>query len=984
MMKIQRLYRRLAILGTLVVLGWALFAQLRAWRTRGNLLQAQQEIAAGQLDAARMRLASLATRPGKEGGAVDYWLGVCEALAGRTDEALGAFARVPEGFPFDPLGAYLEAKANLSLGRLSPAERRLEAALARGGPGLNQVFSLLGHIYEIQVRFDDSRGLLLVRLAGVDDPVNVLRELSNFDLRRLPYEGLRAALDKSGELAPDDPRVWLGKARLAIHAGRWDEAASWLGRCRDAGADTPVWRAWLEWARGSSRVDEALEAASRLGQGHLEMEERLELLAWVDERRGDLAAETTALGRWLELEPTATRAMERLAELAHRAGQSRRVGELRRRKSDVERALEAYRLRLWRDEPLRGAADRSALAHLAEAAGHRPEARALYSWAMKADPADQPSREGLARLDRADAQRRAAVLASVDPLTVREEATRPGKPTADSGPAAELAFTDDATAAGLRFIYDNAETPIHQLPEPFGGGLALLDYDGDGWLDVYCVQGGPFDAKRRSDHAADVSGDRLYRNRGDGTFEDVTEACGIARFPRGHGHGVATGDIDGDGRTDLFVTRWRSYALYRNKGDGTFEDITDGSGLGGRRDWPTSAAFADLDGDGDLDLYVCHYAAWDLDNPKICRDTTTGAYLNCSPLDAEALPDRLFRNDGSRFTDVTAEAGIVDRDGRGLGVVAADLDGDGKVDLFVANDSSANFLYRNLGGMHFEEVGHESGVAGNASGAYQAGMGVAAGDLDGDGLIDICVTNFYGESVTFFRNLGSGVFCDATEAVGLGVATRRLLGFGIALFDADDDGTLDLATANGHVNDIRPNYPYRMPFQILRGGAGRLTDVSDRAGAPWQVPHMGRGLAVGDVDNDGRPDLVVLSHNEPLAYLHNRSTVGRFLTLRLEGDGRASNRDAVGAKVVVNAGGRRRVAYRTGGGSYQSASDPRLHFGLGAAGTVDLVEIAWPSGRVDRHRDLRADTGYLIREGDERPGSLRGFSRDAGSGRPGG
>src|SRR4029077_3429144 len=243
-------------------------------------------------------------------------------------------------------------------------------------------------------------------------------------------------------------------------------------------------------------------------------------------------------------------------------------------------------------------------------------------------------------------------------------------------------------------------------------------------------------------------------------------------------------------------------------------------------------------------------------------------------------------------------------------------------------DSSANFLFHNKGGMRFQEVGHEAGVAGNASGAYQAGMGVAAGDLDSDGRIDLAVTNFYGESTTFYRNLGSGAFLDATSQVGLAVPSRRLLGFGIGLLDADNDGRLDMASANGHVNDLRPNYPYRMPAQLLLGGAdGRLRDVSDRAGAPWQVPRMGRGLAVGDLDNDGREDVLILSHNQPLAYLHNRTDGGRFLTLRLEG--RQSNRDAVGAEVSVVSGGRKRVAWRTGGGSYQSATDPRLHFGLG-------------------------------------------------------
>ncbi len=344
------------------------------------------------------------------------------------------------------------------------------------------------------------------------------------------------------------------------------------------------------------------------------------------------------------------------------------------------------------------------------------------------------------------------------------------------------------------------------------------------------------------------AGDRLFHNRGDGTFEDVTDRSGIGRFPRGHGHGVTVGDVDGDGHPDVFVTRWRSYALYRNRGDGTFEDVTDAWGLGGRRDWPTSAALADLDGDGDLDLYVCHYAAWDLANPRICRDPKTQAYLNCNPLLAEALPDHLFRNDGGRFVDVTAESGIVDRNGRGLGVVAADLDADGRVDLFVANDSSANFLFRNLGGMRFEETAHAAGVAGNASGNYQAGMGAAAGDLDGDGLIDLAVTNFYGESTTYYRNLGGGVFVDATAASGLAVASRRLLGFGVAFLDANDDGRLDLASANGHVNDLRPNYPYLMPAQLLDR---RLRRPPDR-----RLRHRRRavaGAAHGARPGRGRP-----------------------------------------------------------------------------------------------------------------------------------
>ena len=977
MMRIGRRWRRLGFAAVLLVLGLVGFARLRAWNDLGVLRLAQQEIARGQLAAAQRRLASLAARPGALGGAADYWLGICEALGGRPEAALRAFARLPEGYAFEPAGAYHEAKSNLTQGKLHAAERRLEQVLARGGPGLDQIRDLLIRIYEIEVRFDDVKVLLRARLSDVEDPIRVLKELSNYELERLPYSGLQPALEKAGVLAPRDERVWLGKSRLAIEAGRWEEAREWLDRCQNTGADTPIQRARIDLGRGSGRPDLVLDAARQLRPGQLEAGERLGLMAWLHKQRGDTNAESSMLEQWLRLNPAATTALERLAELAQRAGQSDRVANLRRRKSEVERALDAYRHLLWREEPLRGAAERYELARLADAAGRQLEARVLYNWTLTADPDHSRAREALAQLDRMDAQRNRELASHNEPwpsspFMARRNSAEWGEP-----PIGTLSFTDDAEAAGLRFVYDNAETIFHQLPEPFGGGLALLDYDGDGWLDVYCVQGGPFTPASSNEATSPNSGDQLFHNRGDGRFDNVTDASGIGRFPRGHGHGVAVGDIDGDGHPDLFVTRWRSYALYRNQGDGTFEDITTRAGLSGGRDWPTSAALADFDGDGDLDLYVCHYAAWDLENPRLCRNTANSEYINCNPLDAEALPDHLFRNDAGRFVDVTAEAGIVDRGGRGLGVVAADLDDDGRVDLFVANDSSANFVFRNLGGMRFEEVGHSAGVAGNASGAYQAGMGVAAGDLDGDGLLDLTVTNFYGESTTFYRNLGGGNFTDATASVGLAVASRRLLGFGVALFDADNNGRLDLASANGHVNDLRPNYPYLMPAQLLVSGVdGRLTDYSDRAGAPWTVPRMGRGLAVGDLDNDGRTDVLILSHNQPLAYLHNRTEARRFLTIRLEG--RSSNRDGIGAKVAVTAAGRRRVAQRVGGGSFQSASDPRMHFGMGGADRVESIEIVWPSERSSRFRDLKTDNGYLLVEGALEPSPLNGFPQPKG------
>jgi hypothetical protein len=500
------------------------------------------------------------------------------------------------------------------------------------------------------------------------------------------------------------------------------------------------------------------------------------------------------------------------------------------------------------------------------------------------------------------------------------------------------------------------------------GGAGLLDYDGDGRLDVYLVQGGPFPP----DPAGGRLGDRLFRNRGEGTFEDVTEVSGLGPLHGGYGHGVAVGDYDNDGHPDLFITRWRRYALYHNQGDGTFADATASAGLGGDRDWPTSAAFADFDGDGDLDLYVCHYLAWDADQRETCRSPSSGRVIACDPRRFAARPDHLFRNDRGRFVDVTREAGIVDEDGRGLGVVAVDLDDDGKLDLFVANDGSANYLFRNRGGLRFEETGHIAGVAAGASGGYQAGMGVACGDLDGDGRLDLAVTNFFGESTTMYQNLGGGLFADRTAAAGLLAPSRHLLGFGIAFLDADNDGHLDLLTVNGHVADERPEIPYAMPAQLLRGGpSGRLTVAHAEADSPLQMPRVGRALAVGDLDNDGRVDAIVLAHDGPAAFFHNQGPTGHSITFRLEGT--ASNRDAVGARVSIEAGGRRQVAVRLGGGSYQSAGDPRLHFGLGHATRIDTLEVRWPSGRIDRFRDLAADAGYLLREGDARPQTLPGW-----------
>ncbi|AMV39403.1 FG-GAP-like repeat-containing protein [Planctomyces sp. SH-PL62] len=952
------------------------------WRFATSLEQSRLLMEAQRFPEARERLLGLrSSRPSDP--EVAYRLGVCEHAVGRPEASLAAWAGVSPGNEWWGKASLARARTLVGdMGRFSEAEALLEAMLdgAAAPADRDEVRRTLSELYFWQGRREEVLGLIEENWRNTTDPTGDLVDHWKGENAPTLFEAVRNEVERAAALSPGDDRVWLAQADLALQTGRLAEAKAKLERCLEARPeDQAVWRARLELAR----VEEDLEAF-RLCLAHLRadrftVEKALGVRAWLAKREGDGAAERAVLERLIAVAPSDAGALDRLAVLAAESGEVERSRELRVRKATCDAAKDRYRLLI--DEKI-APARFTELAGLAETIGRKFEARGWWTLRAAFVPTDPSAREALARLREPVSRESpspgvtlAQALASDEAESVGSAANPARKPaTTDIVPPL---FRDDAETVGLRFEFDNGRSPKRQIPETTAGGVALLDYDGDGWMDVYVVQGGAFPA----DPSRPYEGDRLFRNRGDGSFEDATAISGIADMARGFGHGVTVGDIDNDGRPDLFVTRWRSYALYRNRGDGTFADATAELGLDGDRDWPTSAAFADLDNDGDLDLYVCHYLVWDADDPTLCPRVTVAKtselsdpgqrYNYCTPRPFAALPDRLYRNDGSRFVDVTAEAGIVDVEGRGLGVLAADVDDDGLVDLFVANDTTANYLWRNLGGMKFEEMGLVSGVACNAGGAFQAGMGTACGDIDGDGRLDLFVTNFYGESTTCFRNLGDGAFGDHGGLLGLAGPSRYMLGFGICLLDADNDGRLDVATANGHVNDDRPDYPYQMPTMLLLGGPdGRLVDVTESSGAPWSIPRVSRGLATCDLDNDGRVDLVVLAQKSPLGYFHNLAESGRSLTLELEGT--ASNRDAVGAVVSVTAGGRRLRRWRSGGGSYQSASDPRLHFGLGASDQVDQVEVRWPSGRVERFAKLEADRGYRLREGDPAPIPLPG------------
>jgi hypothetical protein len=539
-------------------------------------------------------------------------------------------------------------------------------------------------------------------------------------------------------------------------------------------------------------------------------------------------------------------------------------------------------------------------------------------------------------------------------------------------PAGDPILVDVATEAGIDFTFHTGTRGRHDLPEIMGGGVALFDADGDGRLDVYLTDGGPIDAEDDVDPPC-----RLYLNRGGWRFEDVT-ATAEAPGPR-YAMGCAVGDVDGDGRDDLLVTGWGGRRLYRNLGGGRFEDVTARAGLGSS-DWGTSAAFADLDGDGDLDLYVCNYVEYDARRAPFCA-APDGRRDYCGPEVFAAQPDRLYRNDGDgTFTDVSDEAGIVDRDGRGLGVLIADLDDDGRADVFVANDGTASFLWRNLGGMRFEEIASRAGVALDGRGQALAGMGAAVGDVDGDGRLELLVGNLLGRGTVGWSAIGDGLYVDASDRLGLRVATRGVTGFGLALADFDGDGDLDALQANGHVLDReRLGEPLAMRPILLSNEGGRFREKS--AGDWFDRPILGRGVAIGDLDGDGRPDAVVARLDGPAAVLRNRSEARMAAIVA-----------APGASVRVTVKGQTTTHVAAGGGSYLAASPPVAYVAVGDAEVIERVEVTWADGTREAWTDVPArasialeqGTGDRVRSADQsrNSGARSGSARAAASSTP--
>ena len=504
-----------------------------------------------------------------------------------------------------------------------------------------------------------------------------------------------------------------------------------------------------------------------------------------------------------------------------------------------------------------------------------------------------------------------------------------------------------AAASKITWVHDNAHSPDRQLPETVGAGCAFFDYDNDGWMDVYFVNSGPSDFFTP---AAPLK-NALYRNNRDGTFTDVTDKAGVAggKF----GMGVAAGDYDGDGNTDLYVTNYGPNILYRNNGNGTFTEVTGKAGVAAPG-WSTCATWFDYDNDGKLDLFVSSFVFYDKSQNPLCTDPTLKRRYYCVPRLFKAQPSRLFHNNGDgTFQDVSSESGIAGHPGKSFGAVATDVNNDGLMDLFVANDTMPNFLFVNKGGGKFEEMGLAAGVAYGEAGRPRSGMGVDAADFDGDGWQDLFVANIDQEFFSLYRNEKELIFTDQPGEIA--PATQLLSGWGLKFFDYDNDGDPDLFLVNGHPDDMIESriarVRYKEPLLLFENTGRAFKDVSANAGTVFSKLFSGRGMALGDFDNDGDTDVLTSNNGEPPLLLRNQGgNRNNWVGLQLVAT--KSKPAAVGAVITWQAGAVKRSRLKTGGGSYLSSHDPREILGLGTATKIDSVEIRWPSGKVNRLTNL--------------------------------
>ena len=533
------------------------------------------------------------------------------------------------------------------------------------------------------------------------------------------------------------------------------------------------------------------------------------------------------------------------------------------------------------------------------------------------------------------------------------------------GDRSHIRFENRQSESGVGFILNNGTVPDKPIIDSVLGGVAVFDYDNDGFLDVFFTNGAQIPSLEKRGTAFS---NRLFRNNRNGTFTDVTERAGIAG--EGYSMGVSAADYDNDGWTDLYVTGVNRNSLYHNNGDGTFTDVTDRAGVTGAdaakgKLWSVGAAWLDYDNDGHLDLFVANYLDWTLANSKVCGEE--GKRLSCSPLLYRGLPNILYRNNGNgTFSDVSESTGIAHRTGKGMGLAVADYDDDGFMDIFVGNDVAGNFLFKNRGGRTFTEVAIETGVAYTEDGLPISNMGVDFRDLNNDGRPDLVVTSLSGGTFQLYLNTGQDYFLPSTFQGGLGYGTLTMSGWGVGIYDLDNDGNKDIFTANSHVSENADSYGHDHYKQsnavFLNLANGRFRNVTAEAGPALQLTAAHRGCAFGDLNNDGRIDVVTSAIGQPAELLYNTSAHGNHWIL-IQVEGTKSNRDGIGTKIkLTGESGKVQYNHVTTSVGYISSSDKRVHFGLGADRHIREIELRWPTGKVQVLRDLAVDQILKVRE----------------------